>query len=793
MHRVYSVMIVVFFCAGLTLAQNSQHTPATEAVYTANSVSLAIQTPTADNLPAASFPAITAALSQWNGLPSDTQTYSIVNVRQETNWALLTLTSSDLSDTGQTDAPEHEALDLNSLQSLLLINNTGQWQAALESDREAFLRLTQFIPDATLQANIATIVSDSELPDNLDGVQQQYSNYKLPFPNTHDWYVTQSWHSTGYSFLFPSYHAIDFDIGSLQTNSDILAMAPGVVDYICAGNARQTLVAIETQYTSELLGYLHIDSATLTVQQGDMVQEGQVLGQMREGYVSDACGTSYGTHLHMYFPTKPFTMCDYTFTASYTYPGVPLRSCFGSSGTPNSDIVWDFASSTHSWTWNPNMYFVGHIDDGAAWEVTNSDPWLETNVVPFRATNYDELVIKMASQNDQCGQFYWSRDGETTSGDRRIRLDQYMTNVTSGTTEVRVPLDHPNWRGVITHIRIDPACHRDPNTNGGVRLNEVRLTRGAVPLRWDFGTAQAAEWDKIVNMDSRKFLDGGTWMRITNNDPWIEGPHMTPTFSAADYPLVHIRMGRQADTCGEFFWRKSGQLHFQGDQYIEFDTVNTTRTYTLNLSNHPQWTGDITELRLDPACYINSAYSPNTVRLDWIELEPYTIRVSAPVATVTEGSSTPGQFKIRLNTPNKTGNPLTIDYVLSGTAVGGDDYQGVSGSVTIADNAQEALVDIIPIDDPLDEDAETIELRVQSVDKNTVNIDSANDTATVTLEDNDTDSGVPMDMNNDGIVSPTDVIYVINRLESTDFTADADGDSDVDIDDVTAVSNALGN
>ena len=49
------------------------------------------------------------------------------------------------------------------------------------------------------------------------------------------------------------------------------------------------------------------------------------------------------------------------------------------------------------------------------------------------------------------------------------------------------------------------------------------------------------------------------------------------------------------------------------------------------------------------------------------------------------------------------------------------------------------------------------------------------------------------DLDNDGRVTPTDVIYVINRLNSGDLSADLDGDSDVDVDDVQMVLNDLGN
>jgi hypothetical protein len=49
------------------------------------------------------------------------------------------------------------------------------------------------------------------------------------------------------------------------------------------------------------------------------------------------------------------------------------------------------------------------------------------------------------------------------------------------------------------------------------------------------------------------------------------------------------------------------------------------------------------------------------------------------------------------------------------------------------------------------------------------------------------------DFNSDGHITPSDVLYVINRVGGTDMTADVDGDSDVDADDVTFMYSILGN
>jgi hypothetical protein len=48
------------------------------------------------------------------------------------------------------------------------------------------------------------------------------------------------------------------------------------------------------------------------------------------------------------------------------------------------------------------------------------------------------------------------------------------------------------------------------------------------------------------------------------------------------------------------------------------------------------------------------------------------------------------------------------------------------------------------------------------------------------------------DVNGDGVVSPADAVYVVNRLGTNDPTADVDGDEAITQDDVQQVLNELG-
>ena len=284
--------------------------------------------PNAGALPVHARDAIKQCLNAWPDAPPENDTFYLISLRWETTWALATLTSANL------DQPlkerEETRLGHGRLIALLLMKTEEGWQAAIDADDRVH-KLLELVPESELSLS----ARESIFPRLSIGLTQSYNNYKFPWPAGQAWRVTQGWHdSTTWGGQFPPYHSLDFDIVG-ASNADILASAPGVVTYMCEGTRDQYLVVITTEGTNEKLGYLHLDGATVraeTIQQGDFVNQGRKLGRMREGYVGDNCGTSQGTHIHIYFPEKPFAMDGVTFTQDNVHWGEDLYS--SQDGTP---------------------------------------------------------------------------------------------------------------------------------------------------------------------------------------------------------------------------------------------------------------------------------------------------------------------------------------------------------------------------------------------------------------------------------------------------------------------------
>jgi|GEM_PF-4737244 len=149
---------------------------------------------------------------------------------------------------------------------------------------------------------------------------QLYNDYKYPWAaNETEWYVTQTWHGSSSSFSYKgkSYSweantAIDFQaVDNLPSNGvNVLAPADAEVAYICTDANNQAAISLVTKIngtlSNESIGIVHLEADSLTVGQGDSVQQGDILGKVYNQDLWENAGCGYGArnHLHVRFPTK---------------------------------------------------------------------------------------------------------------------------------------------------------------------------------------------------------------------------------------------------------------------------------------------------------------------------------------------------------------------------------------------------------------------------------------------------------------------------------------------------------
>ena len=274
--------------------------------------------------------AIREALLAWNYPFPQNGRFSMLSLRLESNWALATLTSADLN---APPIPGQETSIFNGrVFNLVLTYDNKRWRAAIEGDENIY-ELLNLIPETELSNG----AKDALFSLSTKSVDQVYNNYKFPWPSDRPWHNHGGWHGT-------SDLAIDFDVVD-NTNSDVLVAAPGYIsNLIPCSPSDHYIIRITTENTNEQITLIHLDGNTVRaegLQQGNYVPQGKKLGRMAGAFSgSDSCGIySDGTHLHVEFPMKPFTIDGKTYTDSYWYNGVYLYSSNNQNGNTCSSTV----------------------------------------------------------------------------------------------------------------------------------------------------------------------------------------------------------------------------------------------------------------------------------------------------------------------------------------------------------------------------------------------------------------------------------------------------------------------
>lgn len=298
---------------------------------------LRVITPGAQALPEPAREAISEAVAARAPGP-----WSLVSLRQEATWALGTVTPADLAQ--PVDGDGESRLDPQLLLAVLLVQTEAGWEAALQGDARVDALLTR-VPEAELSLAARGDIFRRGGAKAGDVHAPVYGAYKLFWPSGTPWVVTQGWHdSYTWGGRFPAYTSLDFDIVG-AANSDILAGAPGTVTYMC-DDGTQVLVGVTTSGTTENVGYLHLNRASVVaagITNGTSITLGKKLGTMLNsdgGTISTSCGTSSGTHLHVYLPSTSITLDGVAFTSSNWHSGQYLYSTQGSS-SPTEIIVDD--------------------------------------------------------------------------------------------------------------------------------------------------------------------------------------------------------------------------------------------------------------------------------------------------------------------------------------------------------------------------------------------------------------------------------------------------------------------
>ena len=111
------------------------------------------------------------------------------------------------------------------------------------------------------------------------------------------------------------------------------------------------------------------------------------------------------------------------------------------------------------------------------------------------------------------------------------------------------------------------------------------------------------------------------------------------------------------------------------------------------------------------------------------------------VAATDNGSETgPDNASFTVTISSAAVGDVVVAYTMTGTAVNGTDYNNLSGSFTIDNATTTEVITIVVSDDSITEDNETVIITLDNVTSGTGQISSLNNSASITIEDNDNSS-----------------------------------------------------
>lgn len=584
-------------------------------------------TPGSKNLPDQAKTAIINATSAWRGAQPPNNTFLLVNVEWYDDWAIGTLaTASDQrSSTPSVDSTtiDNVRVTPHNMIAFILVRTPNGWQAALDVDPNA-QHLLLLIPDSELssESEQAIFPSNQQVRVQNQVQQQQYSNYKFPWRAGETWYRATGyedlkgcqggWHDAGGNC---GGKALDFYTPG--GNSEILAAASGTVTYVCK-NSDQAYIIVQTQNTTENLIYVHLKANSLTVSQGQKVSQGQYLGIMAKPS-NQGCGDGTFVHLHLQFPTKPFTIDGYTFTSTNTYKGVILKSTNGLKPPVPADkgIVKnrDFDEGFANWSKRGDANWDDDTDQFG-------NPILEISYDDGGKNGAVYQDLNVSTKDGQTGEasFYIGNSADVPRTMRVLLRDSEPNKVELSCTFIIPPhtlLQQYMLVGRMktwTNLRIE----FQPRNNDGVsglRIDLVRVyyrksinvqsTQCYTPTlasHWVF-SSELNGWNTNESVHNHQFADNGLKFTVRKATPLLYSPTFLDKL-ASKHAFVWVKMKSSTDECGQLFFKRDIEGQFGDDRKLAYKPHSDKQSYiyVFQAHNHPLWTDNIVQLRLDPAC-----------------------------------------------------------------------------------------------------------------------------------------------------------------------------------------------
>jgi LasA protease len=433
---------------------------------------------------------------------------------------------------------------------------------AVEYTEPFFETLAIIDAPSSLKVNLLSAAQFSTLGDNSS---------QLSFPWVVNTNATLSYgpHPDGFQPNPSAFSALDL----VPQNSRVVAAHDGFAQQvICAGRSASSWVIVTNGEWRT--SYYHLKNIQVSTT-GRQINRGEYLGDLATNS-TDAllCGGSwFGSHVHFALLRNGsqvnisgidmggWTIGGREFSGTMTRLSTGeiryVNSNFSNEGLigsgSDSRTAWDFSSSLNNWIPANHLNFAGYTDSAAVFNITGNDPYIVSPLLTgVSAANYPYVQIHFATTSEACGSIYFQRSTDGFFAEERHVQIQLIND--GQLHAYSFPMSsNSEWNGVITRLRFDPSCTRNPDPPmTQIKLYFLGFGSETQQRRWaiDVNGDKAADWVEITDgyVQLATYINNGAgqfYNPVFSPTPFIPSwGWLTPNLHATVFPTDSNGDGR---------------------------------------------------------------------------------------------------------------------------------------------------------------------------------------------------------------------------------------------------------
>jgi len=276
-------------------------------------------------------------------------------------------------------------------------------------------------------------------------------------------------------------------------------------------------------------------------------------------------------------------------------------------GTENVAVGYEFNTNGNAQGWT-NLNQTSLSVSGGKLVVTSSgvDPMIQSpDNLNIDASKFKYVKIRLKNNtSSNVAELFFKTNASTVYSQTKSAALFTATNAAGFTEYIFDMSTNANWTGTIKQLRFDPGGASGTYEIEHIRVSEWGHLYNSYTRYWGFDTNTYAEGWIGVGISSQTINGGANLLTAVNSDPQFHSPAYLKV-SALQAKKVKVQLLNQtASSTAKLYFMRSTDSGFAETRAqtisIQPNAANYIE-YVFDFTGNPNWTGELHQLRLDPA------------------------------------------------------------------------------------------------------------------------------------------------------------------------------------------------